>query len=119
LANLVYGGRMGNIQTGDGSTFVGGGFAQITGRDSYTMYTRYLNASSRGSSYTIQQVAKMVQDTDEWAFDSALWFFCEYKNLETLAMQDNFRDLVKRWNGGLVGLDDRLQYYEKAKKHIV
>ena len=117
LANFVYGGRMGNIQPNDGSTFVGGGFAQITGRDAYTLYTRFIN-NRDGSKFTVQQMAKNVQETDQWAFDSALWFFCEYKNLEYMAIQDNFREVVKRWNGGFVGMDDRLKYYERAKQFI-
>lgn len=117
LANLVYGGRMGNIQPGDGATFVGGGFAQITGRDAYTMFTRFVNSRDL-SRLSIQQVAELVQTTDQWAFDSALWFFCVFKNLEELAAQDNFREVVRRWNGGFVGMADRQQYYERAKKYI-
>lgn len=118
LANLVYGGRMGNIQTGDGAAFVGGGFSQITGRDAYTMFTRFVNSRDL-TKRTIIEVAKLVQETDLWAFDSALWFFCEYKNLEALATQDNFRELVKRWNGGSVGMADRIKYYERAKAVLV
>lgn len=117
LANLVYGGRMGNIQPGDGALFVGGGFPQITGRDAYTLYTRFIN-NRDGSKFTIQQVAKMIQEDDYWAFDCAFWFFCEYKNLEQLSIEDNFREVVRRWNGGLVGFDDRLKYYERAKQFI-
>lgn len=117
LANLVYGGRMGNIQPGDGAAFVGGGFPQITGRDAYTLYTRFIN-NRDNTKYTIQQVAKMVQESDLWAFDCAFWFFCEFKNLENLATQDNFREIVRRWNGGLVGLKCRQDYYERAKQFI-
>ena len=111
LANFVYGGRMGNTQPNDGADFVGGGFAQITGRDAYTMYHRFSKRSG-----TIQDTAKWVQDTDEGAMDSAFWFFCEYKNLEQLAVQDNFRTLVTRWNGGLIGMQDREKYLESARK---
>lgn len=114
LANFVYGGRMGNIQPNDGSTFIGGGFAQITGRDAYTLFHKWRKVGG-----TIQDTAKWVQDTDEGALESAMWFFCEYKNLEGLALQDNFKDLVKRWNGGLIGWDDRLKYYERAKFWIM
>lgn len=117
LANLVYGGRMGNIQPGDGSAFVGGGFAQITGRDAYTLYTRFIN-NRDNTKYTIQQVAKMVQESDLWAFDSALWFFCEFKNLEGFATQDNFREIVKRWNGAFIGFSDREKYYQRAIQYI-
>lgn len=118
LANLVYGGRMGNIQTGDGAAFVGGGFSQITGRDAYTMFTRFVNSRDL-TKLSIVEVAKLVQTTDKWAFDSALWFFCEYKNLEALAAQDNFRELVKRWNGSNIGYEDRMKYYERAKAVLV
>lgn len=113
LANFVYGGRMGNVQPSDGAAFVGGGFSQITGRDAYTMYHRFTKRAG-----SIQDTAKWVQDTDEGAMDSAFWFFCEYKNLEQLAMQDNFKELVRRWNGGFVGLEDRLKYYDRAKEWI-
>lgn len=107
LANFVYGGRMGNVQPNDGADFVGGGYAQITGRDAYTIYHRFSKRTG-----TVQDTAKYVQDTDEGAMDSAFWFFCEYKNLEQLAVQDNFKELVKRWNGGLIGLSDREKYYK-------
>jgi putative chitinase len=109
---------MGNVQPGDGSLFIGGGFAQITGRDAYTMFTRFVNTRDL-SKRSIAEIAKLVQSEDLWAFDSALWFFCEYKNLEQLALQDNFRELVRRWNGALIGYSDRLEYYERAKQHIV
>ena len=118
LANLVYGGRMGNIQQDDGFNFVGGGFAQITGRDAYTMFTNFINNRDK-TKFTITQTAKLVQSDDLWAFDSAFWFFAIFKNLEELATQDNFRLLVKRWNGGFIGLEERQKYYELAKKYIV
>ncbi|CAB4126241.1 COG3179 Predicted chitinase [uncultured Caudovirales phage] len=118
LANVVYGGRMGNVQTDDGYNFVGGGFAQITGRDAYTMFTSFIN-SRDNTRFTITQVAKLVQSDDQWAFDSAFWFFAIFKNLEELATQDNFRLLVKRWNGGFIGLEQRQKYYELAKQYIV
>lgn len=117
LANLVYSGRMGNTLPNDGSTFVGGGFAQITGRDAYTLYTRFVN-NRDNSKRTIAELANLIQTTDQWAFDSALWFFCEFKNLESFALQDNFREIVRRWNGGFIGMDDRLAYYNRAKQYI-
>lgn len=117
LANLVYGGRMGNKLPGDGAAFVGGGFAQITGRDAYMLFTAFVNRRDK-TAHNIFTVANMVQGTDLWAFDSALWFFCEYKNLEQMALQDNFRELVKRWNGGLIGWNDRLKYYNRAVQFI-
>jgi putative chitinase len=114
LANLTYNGRMGNrTGTDDGFNFKGGGFAQITGRDAYTLYTSYVNKTSP-IKYTIQKLADLVQTTDEWAMDSSFWFFCEFKNLEETALQDKFRDLVKRWNGGLIGLAEREKYYKRT-----
>lgn len=117
LANLVYGGRMGNIHPGDGALFVGGGFPQITGRDAYTLFTRFVNNRDK-TKRTIAEVASLVQTSDQWAFDCGFWFFCEYKNLEALALQDKFREVVRRWNGGFVGMDDRLKYYNRAIQFI-
>lgn len=116
LANEVYNGRMGNRPgSDDGFNFKGGGYPQITGRDAYTLYTRYVNQRD-GSRLTIEQVAELVQTTEEWAMDSAFWFFCEFKNLEQMAIQDNFRELVRRWNGGFIGIAERQKYYDRAIK---
>jgi putative chitinase len=110
LANLVYANRMGNIHANDGYSFLGGGFAQITGRDAYTLYHKWTNSNS-----TIEQTALAVQTDIKAAVDSSLWFFCEFKNLEQLALQDRFKDIVKRWNGGFIGMEDRQKYYDRAK----
>lgn len=118
LAEAVYGGRMGNIQKGDAYMFIGGGFAQITGRDAYTLYTKFVNARNN-TKYTIAEIAKLVQTDDTWAFDSAFWFFCEFKNLEQFAMEDKMLEVVKRWNGGTIGLAKRMRYYNQAKRLIV
>ena len=117
LANLVYGGRMGNSHAGDGAAFVGGGYAQITGRDAYTLYMLHVNRRDKAA-HNVYKIASLVQGTEQYAVDSSLWFFCEYKNLENLALQDSFRELVRRWNGGFVGMDDRMKYYERAKTYI-
>ncbi len=117
LANLVYGGRMGNVQRGDGFLFRGGGFPQITGRDAYTMFTAFVNRRDL-TKRTIAEVAALVQTDDEWAMDAAFWFFCEFKNLEQLAVEDKMKDVVKRWNGGFIGMADRQSKYDDAVKNF-
>jgi len=110
LANLVYANRMGNIQVDDGYTFRGGGFAQITGRDSYTLFTAYVNRRDL-TQKNINEVSALVQMQDDWAMDSALWFFVEFKKLVGVT---DFITIVKRWNGGTIGLADRKNKYIKA-----
>ena len=118
LANTVYNGRMGNrVGSNDGYNFRGGGYAQITGRDAYKQYADFVNKRD-GSLLTIEDIAFKVQTMPTWAMDSAAWFFCEFKNLEQLAVEDKFQEIVKRWNGGFIGLADRKKYYDRAKKLI-
>jgi putative chitinase len=103
LANFVYSGRMGNIQPNDGFNFRGGGFAQITGRDSYTAYTIFLNRRDL-TNRTIAEVATLVMTDNYWAMDSAFWFFIHFKKLVGVT---DFPTVVRRWNGGLIGFEDR------------
>lgn len=118
LANTVYNGRMGNIKgTNDGYDLRGGGFCQLTGREAYTLYTAYINRT-RGAKYTINEIANLVMTDDEWAMDVSAWFFCEYKNLEQMATDDKFKEIVQRWNGGFIGMADRNKYYQRALKVI-
>lgn len=105
LANFVYNGRMGNVQPNDGFNFRGGGFAQITGRDAYTAYTTYLNRRDL-TKRTIAEVSTLVMTDVYWAMDSAFWFFIHFKDLVGVT---DFRTVVKRWNGGFIGMEDRLK----------
>lgn len=109
LANRVYGDRMGNRPgTDDGWNFRGGGFIGLTGREVYTKYAEFIGV-------TPEKAAELVRTTDEYAMDSAFWFFYVLKNLEGKAVQDDFVGIVKSINGGLIGLDVRKKYYELVK----
>lgn len=109
LANRVYGDRMGNRPgTDDGWNFRGGGFIGLTGREVYTKYAEFIGV-------TPEKAAELVRTTDEYAMDSAFWFFYVLKNLEGKAVQDDFVGIVKSINGGLIGLDVRKRYYELVK----
>ena len=114
LANSVYANRMGNgnAESGDGFTFRGSGYLQLTGRDSYKQYADYLKID-------IKEVANLVQTTDRYALDSAFWEFCINKSLLDEADKEDFVTITKRINGGLIGYDERVKYYNRAKKYIV
>ena len=110
LANLVYGGRMGNGPgTNDGWDFRGGGFIGLTGREVYTKYATYAGYEN------VVTCAEDVRNSDRAAMDSAFWFFCVLKNLEAKAEADDFIGIVKSINGGTIGLKDRQYYYDKLR----
>lgn len=125
LANSVYANRMGNKHPDDGFIFRGGGFIQITGREMYEAYQKYVKFES------LQKLADAVRTDDYWAMDSACWFFAVVKNLVPLAIGDstaiinpvtkksNFLVMTERINGGRNGLRDREWYYERAKRFLV
>jgi len=113
IANYVYGGRMGNNVPGDGWKFRGGGFAHLTGKDMYESYRKHVVFD------TVENLANAVRTDDYWALDSACWFFAKKSALIQLAIDDKLKELVQRWNGGLNGLDDTENYYERAVKYLI
>lgn len=108
LANLVYGGRMGNNQPGDGWRFRGGGFIGLTGREVYTKYSAYIGKETG-------EAADLVRSQDYYALDSAFWFFYVLKGLKGKAEANDFIGIVKSINGGTIGLKDRVFYMERIK----
>lgn len=112
LANKVYGFRMGNKLPDDGYKFRGGGFIGLTGREVYTKYANYIKQP-------VEQTAELVRTTDQYALDSAYWFFYVLKALKDEAERDEIIGIIKSINGGLIGKDVRLMYYERAKKYVV
>jgi putative chitinase len=105
----AYEGRkdLGNTQKGDGVKFKGRGLIQITGRANYTALSNDLNVDLVNSPHLLE--------TPNLACLSACWFWNK-KSLNILADADDFKGITKKINGGYNGWEDRLQYYNKAKK---
>ncbi len=105
IANIVYGGRMGNTQPGDGYKFRGRGVIQLTGRDNYTAFGKTLNL-------TAEQVAEYVTSKDG-AIESACWYW-NSRNINKAADHNDIVTMTKLINGGTIGLEDRKKHYEHA-----
>jgi len=99
IANKVYGGRMGNVEDGDGWKYHGRGLIQLTGKDNYA------NCGS-GLGVDLLSNPEWVA-TPEYASLSAGWFWNK-KGLNELADVMDIETMTKRINGGTLGLDDRL-----------
>ena len=116
IANRVYGNRMGNGDeaSGEGYKFRGRGALQLTGKENYTAFSKYLNKPE------ILVNPDLV--ANEYAFESAMFFFDKNK-LWTICDKGidvaSITALTKRINGGTLGLDHRkaltLKYYEYVK----
>jgi len=123
IANRIYGGEWGRINLGntqpmDGWIFRGAGIIQLTGRSNVTKFTNYYNTKT-GSQYTPEQIADLLKTDIEIGIHSACWFFAVAKQLIDEAIDDNMNEVVKRINGGTIGMPDRMKYYELCKRYIV
>jgi len=114
LGNEVYASRMGNgaPETGDGYRYRGGGFLQLTGKESYQHYADYIKKE-------VGETADLVRGTDEYALDSACWEYVIDKKLLDESDARDFVTITKRINGGTIGLTERLKYYKLAQQIIV
>lgn len=95
----IYGNRMGNRPgTSDGSTYIGRGGPQWTGRDGYEALQR------------ITGISAVADPSLACRFDlqpevcAAFW---TWKNLNAYADRNDFTGAVKVWNGGTNGMADR------------
>ena len=105
IANRVYANRMGNGDeaSGDGWKFRGRGPLQLTGKNNYRAFGKYI-----GREQEILDNPDIV--ANELGFESALWFFDANKlwGICDQGINDGaILALTKRINGGTHGLDDR------------
>lgn len=104
----IYGNRMGNRPgTNDGSTYIGRGGPQITGRDGYEQISKRIGYDlvsfpDLACSYNIQP-----------DICAAFW---DWKGLNRFADNGDFRGCVKLWNGGTNGLADRQSQLARITK---
>lgn len=118
IANRVYADRMGNgnEKSGDGWKYRGRGLIQITGRDNYVAMS-----SLMGKDLTVWPDA-LLMPLDACR-SAALWWKANGLNAlaDKLATDERktFEAITKRVNGGLNGIDDRWEIYQRAKAAIV
>jgi putative chitinase len=96
----IYGGRMGNRpNTNDGSSYIGRGCLQITGRGGYIAVGKLCGLDLVGN----PELATLPENQP-----AILSAFCTWKKLGKFADEGDFIGCVKAWNGGTNGLADRL-----------
>ena len=101
LARLMYGGRMGNDDVGDGYFYRGRGYTQLTGEENYR------NAGA-GVNLELVNTPDLAADRDN-AQNIALWY---WENRVPQADRDDVSRATHAINGGTNGLADRLNRYD-------
>lgn len=107
IANKVYGGRadLGNTEDGDGWRFSGKGLIQLTGRNNFKTCGDALGVD------LISNPELLLEPM--WACLSAGWFWNK-RGLNALADNEDWNTITKRINGGIHGLQDRIDQTHKA-----
>ncbi|MDJ0387114.1 glycoside hydrolase family 19 protein [Roseomonas sp. E05] len=109
LAEAVYGGRMGNDRPGDGFRYRGRGYIQLTGRDAYRQVGGL-------AGLPLEEWPDLANDpAHALAVACAFW---HWKRLNPLCDQGDFAGVTRRINGGLVGLQDRFAWLERAQRCV-
>lgn len=109
IANLVYGGRMGNgpETSGDGYRYRGRGYIQLTGKDNYKAFDQVVTEN-------ILENPDLV--ATKYPLMSAAWFFHKnglHKIADKGATDIVVTEVTKRVNGGTIGLPDRLKHFKE------
>lgn len=109
IANIVYASRMGNgdKSSGDGWKHRGRGFIQLTGKDNYAAFDKFVDDDILANPDLVATKYPLL---------SAAWFF--HKNgLHKIADEGSTDAVVtkvtKRVNGGTIGLPDRLKHFKE------
>lgn len=101
--------RLGNTPAadGDGQKYRGRGLIQITGLDNYLRCGEALGLDLVNHPELLE--------LPQHAAASAAWYW-QKEGLNTLADRGAFETITRRINGGLNGLNDRLELWERACK---
>lgn len=102
--------RLGNTPEadGDGQRYRGRGLIQITGHNNYLRCSLALFGDER-----LLRTPELLE-LPQWAAESAAWFWW-VNGLNLLADKEQFNTITRRINGGLNGLEDRLQLWSRAR----
>lgn len=115
IANVVYAGRMGNTEEGDGWKFRGRGMIQLTGKSMYQeIYKQMYSINNTIPDFTKDPDAVLNK---EYCLCVTLIFW-NLRRCNNYADTHNIRSITKAINGGYIGLEEREQLLEKINKII-
>ena len=108
IANRVYANRMGNGDeaSGDGWTYKGAGFVQLTGKDNYTAFDKFVdddilaNPDLVATKYPLMSAAFCFHR-------NKLWDICDKGHSHDVVVA-----VTKRVNGGVHGLEERQKNFD-------
>ena len=109
IASKVYGGRMGNgdESTKDGFKFRGRGYIQLTGKDNYKNFSKFIGEDTVTNPDLV--ATKYPLASAAFFFDSnKLWSICD-KGADDATVTA----VTKRVNGGTIGLPDRIKHFKE------
>jgi len=115
IANRVYGERMGNRgeESGDGWTYRGRGYIQLTGRSNYVEFNKFVEED-------VVESPDLV--SDKYPLMSAGWFWYE-NNINVLAdkgiTDTDITSVTRKVNGGTNGLEDRIKKTKQLYQELV
>lgn len=112
IASRVYGGRMGNgpEETGDGYKYRGRGYIQLTGKQNYTNFAKFIGEDTVNNPDLV--ATKYPLASAGFFFDSnKLWAICD-KGADNATVTA----VTKRVNGGTIGLADRIKHFNEYYK---
>jgi putative chitinase len=112
LANEVYGGRMGNSEPDDGFTYRGRGLLQLTGKNSYRDATTILRKQDPTAPDFVIAPDEVIGA--RWCLAIAASEWAE-RGCNAMADADNIQNITRRINGGLIGLNDRIEWAKRTK----
>ena len=120
IANRIYGNRMGNNNKNDGWLFRGRGYIQLTGKNNYVKFYKYLETIAPLGLGVMGEISRLLDGRElnfrakhRMSFNwlSAGWFFTENKITKKLSVKEATRII----NGGYHGLVDRQKAYDYCK----
>ncbi len=102
IANRVYANRMGNgdENSGDGWGYRGYGIIHITGKRNHVAFKKWLGRDIKPSDIAVNL---------DLAVKAGVWFWLENE----IASLNSVEKVTRRINGGLNGLEDRVNLYRK------
>lgn len=107
IASRVYGGRMGNgpESTGEGFKFRGRGYIQLTGKNNYTEFAKFIGEDTVANPDLV--ASKYPLASAGFFFNSnGIWAVCDRG-----ADRKTVEAVTRRVNGGLIGIEDRWKHF--------